>query len=373
MTRLGAALLALVLLGGSVAGADDWPAARVFAVFSDNGRYFVRFVPGESVGDTVGFSGAPKGQYATALLYALQADRGYRLQHEITLTNPVSPLAALVADDGAFITFDNWHNVGFGKVAAIYASDRHLGPRMGPGGPLPEGHRAHSALGVLAILAVRGPFTSSIPRTRRPSTSRRRSAGISCSRWRRAESCARRDPQRVPPAREPDVLVARSTSLSRRHERRDVLTSWAADSSPRRRRHTPRPARKVARVGVPLACGECRGGRAVPGGRAQGSGISATSKGARSRWSIASPTKSPSASGAWRPSSRRSSPTSSWRPVASASTRRQERDGDDSGRLHRRARSARKQAGREPGPTRRQCHGAHELRRSSSAPSGSSI
>jgi hypothetical protein len=121
MTRFGAALLALVLVGSSVAGADDWPAARVFVVFSDNGRYFVRFVPGESVGDTVGFSGAPKGKYATALLYALQADRGYRLQHEVTLTNPVSPLAALVADDGAFITLDNWHNVGFGKVAAIYS------------------------------------------------------------------------------------------------------------------------------------------------------------------------------------------------------------------------------------------------------------
>jgi hypothetical protein len=98
----------------------------VFAVFSENGRFFVRIVPGESVGDTVGFSGAPKGRYATALLYGLQPDRAYRLQHEITLTNPVSPLSALVADDGAFITFDNWHNVGFGKVVAIYASTGQL-------------------------------------------------------------------------------------------------------------------------------------------------------------------------------------------------------------------------------------------------------
>ena len=62
MTRFGAALLVLVLAGSGVAGADEWPAARVFVVFSDNGRYFVRFVPGESVGDTVGFSAAPKGQ-----------------------------------------------------------------------------------------------------------------------------------------------------------------------------------------------------------------------------------------------------------------------------------------------------------------------
>jgi hypothetical protein len=38
----------------------------------------------------------------------------------------VLPLGALVADDGAFITFDNWHNVGFGKVVAIYASTGRL-------------------------------------------------------------------------------------------------------------------------------------------------------------------------------------------------------------------------------------------------------
>ena len=126
MTRAGVVLLTLALLGGGVAGADDWPGPSVFAVFSENGRHFVRFIPGESVGDTVGFAGAPKGRYATALLYALQPDRAYRLQHEITLTNPVLPLGALVADDGAFITFDNWHNVGFGKVVAIYAPTGRL-------------------------------------------------------------------------------------------------------------------------------------------------------------------------------------------------------------------------------------------------------
>jgi hypothetical protein len=126
MRRAYQALIVLLLLGAGTAGADDWPGPRVFAAFSESGRFFVRIVPGESVGDTVGFAGAPKGRYATALLYALQADRGYRLQHEITLANPVSPLSALVADDGAFITFDNWHNVGFGQVVAIYAPTGRL-------------------------------------------------------------------------------------------------------------------------------------------------------------------------------------------------------------------------------------------------------
>ena len=97
MRRAYQALLALLVLGAGGAGADDWPGPRVFAVFSDNGRFFVRIVPGDSVGDTVGFAGASKGRYATALLYALGPDRAYRLQHEITLVNPVSPLSALAS------------------------------------------------------------------------------------------------------------------------------------------------------------------------------------------------------------------------------------------------------------------------------------
>ena len=113
--------LLLCLLVAGPAWADSWPGPTVFTVFSESGRYFVRFLPGESVGDTVGFASSPRGRYATALLYELQPDRAYRLLHEITLVNPVSPLNALVSDDGHFVVLDNWHNVGFGKVAAIYA------------------------------------------------------------------------------------------------------------------------------------------------------------------------------------------------------------------------------------------------------------
>ena len=121
----GLVLLTLAA-GGAPAWADSWPGPTVFTVFGASGRHFVRFVPGESVGDTVGFAGSPRGRYATALQYALQPDRSYRLLHEVTLVNPVSPLNALVADDGHFVTLDNWHNVGFGKVVAIYAPSGKL-------------------------------------------------------------------------------------------------------------------------------------------------------------------------------------------------------------------------------------------------------
>jgi hypothetical protein len=121
MRQVTYAALLLLVVGGGAAWADDWPGPRAFAAFSEAGRYFVRVVSGESVGDTVGFAGAPRGRYATALLYGLQPDRGYRLLHEIVLANPVSPLNVLVSDDGYVVALDNWHNVGFGKVVTVYA------------------------------------------------------------------------------------------------------------------------------------------------------------------------------------------------------------------------------------------------------------
>lgn len=106
--------------------ADDWPGARPFSVFSESGRFFVRFLPGESIGDAVGFSGAKKGAYAKALLYSLAPDRSYKLLQDVTLTNPVAPVSALVSDQGYFVTLDNWHNFGFGKVVAIYGPSGKL-------------------------------------------------------------------------------------------------------------------------------------------------------------------------------------------------------------------------------------------------------
>lgn len=100
--------------------ADDWPGPRVANVFSADGRRFVRITPGESIGDTIGFASAPKGKYARAELYTKQADRSYRLMADVTLKNPVAPVDALVSNAGYLITFDNWHNAGYGHVVAIY-------------------------------------------------------------------------------------------------------------------------------------------------------------------------------------------------------------------------------------------------------------
>jgi hypothetical protein len=106
--------------------ADDWPGAQVISVFSSDGTHFVRILPGSSWGDAQGFAGARKGEYARGLFYALQQDRSYRLVAEVTLANPVAPVDALVTKRGELITFDNWHNFGFGAVVAMFDSSGNL-------------------------------------------------------------------------------------------------------------------------------------------------------------------------------------------------------------------------------------------------------
>jgi hypothetical protein len=112
--------LCLGLLLAPAALADSWARPVVREVFSASRDYFVRIVPGESVGDAVGFASAPRGRHAQAELYRRAPDRSYRLAGEVVLANPVAPVEFFVADSGHFVTVDNWHNLGYGKVVAIY-------------------------------------------------------------------------------------------------------------------------------------------------------------------------------------------------------------------------------------------------------------
>lgn len=121
-------LILLVVLSAlaSPAHADSWAAPQVTEVFSASRDHFVRITPGQSLGDTMGFAGSPKGPFAAAEFYARQPDRSYRLMHSTTLLNPVAPVRFFVSDSGRLATVDNWHNAGFGKVVAIYAPDGKL-------------------------------------------------------------------------------------------------------------------------------------------------------------------------------------------------------------------------------------------------------
>lgn len=125
-------LLPLLLLvcvwppASATVSADEWLAPTVKEVFSDSREWFVRITPGSSRGDLVGFAGSPKGPYARAEFYRRGADRHYRLVAEPTLLNPVAPVDFVVTNRGYLMTFDNWHNLGYGTVVAGYGPDGRL-------------------------------------------------------------------------------------------------------------------------------------------------------------------------------------------------------------------------------------------------------
>lgn len=106
--------------------ADEWPAPTSQHAVSRNGKYLARIVPGESWGDTVGFAGSKKGSYARGEFHEKQADRSFKLIADVPLQNPIAPVHILLSDQGYLVTFDNWHNAGYGKIVAIYKSSGTL-------------------------------------------------------------------------------------------------------------------------------------------------------------------------------------------------------------------------------------------------------
>jgi hypothetical protein len=114
---LAAAMLALC---GVPAHADDWPGPQIAEEFSRDRNCFVRVIPADDLGATYGFAGAKAGKNATAEFYRRAPDRSYRLVAEATLQNPVAPISFFVSNGCQLATLDNWHNVGYGKVVALY-------------------------------------------------------------------------------------------------------------------------------------------------------------------------------------------------------------------------------------------------------------
>jgi hypothetical protein len=124
LTALRALWLAALLCAfAAPAQADSWANPQVREVFSASRDHFVRVIPGNSIGDTVGFAGAEKGEYASAEFYQRQADRSYRLMATAKLLNPVAPVDIFVSNAGQLVTVDNWHNRGYGKVLALYDTE----------------------------------------------------------------------------------------------------------------------------------------------------------------------------------------------------------------------------------------------------------
>lgn len=117
------AVVALIVLNPAPAFPDDWPGPIELEFFSPTRNLKVRITPGKSYGDQIGFAGAQKGLYATAELYRKSGADAYTSIRTFTLLNPVAPVDVFLTDAGNVITFDNWHNMGYGKVVALYRLD----------------------------------------------------------------------------------------------------------------------------------------------------------------------------------------------------------------------------------------------------------
>jgi Flp pilus assembly protein TadD len=107
----------LLSLLSAPCAADQWFSAQPIDRQSPDGRWVVHIDLGSSLGDAVGFHGAKKGEFAKATLTGPEGER-----RTFTLLNPISPVDAVLLDDGTLIAFDNWHNMGHGTVLAGYSA-----------------------------------------------------------------------------------------------------------------------------------------------------------------------------------------------------------------------------------------------------------
>lgn len=105
----------------SAANSDDWPAFVSKTAASENGQVLVRVDPGNDPGDGYGFGGKPIGSYATGhLYYYSDSTDSYEKLREVTLANPIGPVDVLVNNEGWIVTLDNWPNMGYGEIIAVY-------------------------------------------------------------------------------------------------------------------------------------------------------------------------------------------------------------------------------------------------------------
>jgi hypothetical protein len=120
--------------------ADSWALPKKQKYYSPNKRYYVEITPKKLESQLAYFedkvnnranAGAAKDvkdNRAKAKFYVRRSDGTHFKKVEFPLVNEVSPVAALVSNDGRFVvTFDNWHSVGYGDdVVVIYRTTGDL-------------------------------------------------------------------------------------------------------------------------------------------------------------------------------------------------------------------------------------------------------
>jgi hypothetical protein len=168
-------VFAVLLMTSSAAWADRWapPSKETYTSADKQARltvtprnlksalaYFEDKVEGREP------AGAPKGTKATsatALLEMRTSAGRWEQAWAGSLTNEVAPVEAFVANKGqGFVTFDNWHSMGFGpNVIAIYDRDGRLVRQLGLSDLFPDWYVAALPRSVSSIHWRQGPRISS--------------------------------------------------------------------------------------------------------------------------------------------------------------------------------------------------------------------
>lgn len=153
--RVILSIAATLLVGGAFvsAYADSWLLPKKEKYYSPNKKYYLEVTPKKLESQLKYFEDKVEGRKnagaqkelkdnrAKGAFYARGADGGYSKKRAFPLVNEVSPVSAVVASNGDyFVTFDNWHGVGYGDdVVVIYRSDGVLIKKFGLEDLLTEG------------------------------------------------------------------------------------------------------------------------------------------------------------------------------------------------------------------------------------------
>jgi TonB family protein len=148
MTRkiiLSITFIAWVFGSVSFVNADSWSLPKKRKYYSPNKKYYLEVTPKKLRSQLAYFEDKVEGNEdagarkdvknnrANSAFYVRRADGRYSKKREFPLLNEVSPVSAVVSDRGDyFVTFDNWHRVGYGNDAiVIYRSDGTLVKNFG--------------------------------------------------------------------------------------------------------------------------------------------------------------------------------------------------------------------------------------------------
>src|SRR5882762_8180901 len=124
---------------------DEWRLPKKEKYYSPNKKYYLEVTPKklesqlkyfEDKVDNKENAGAfprLKDNRAKGAFYVRASDGSYSRKAKFPLVNEVSPVEAVVSNDGKyFVTFDNWHSVGYGDdVVVIYRSDGSVKRKFG--------------------------------------------------------------------------------------------------------------------------------------------------------------------------------------------------------------------------------------------------